>query len=545
MRFADLKIGSKIMGSFLLVVFILAAAILYQISSLFSLAKLQDEAARRADDVVALGRIMETLGSSYGIMADGVINRDLAATHKDFAELKTRAAKDMVSLAELVDTEQEREWAVQVEKDYTAYLALFDKELLPLLDTMQAGSESAGQMAKIRELDGKIDEYRKAADESLAKITVSLHQEMEEADALFDMVRKRAVLISAILGLTGAAMTIAIALIITRAIARPLNSAIKDLAYGSSHVAAAAGQLAAASQQLAEGASEQAAGLEETSSSLEEITSMTTRNAENASHANSLTRENNAVVQEANNSMGQLTTAMEEVFRSSEATSKIIKTIDEIAFQTNLLALNAAVEAARAGEAGAGFAVVADEVRNLAMRAATAAKDTSTLIENTVRNIQGSRTILSNTNEAFARITESSVKVDQLIEEISTASSEQAKGIRQVNGAIAEMDKVVQANAASAEQSASASEELSAQSESMKEVVQELTRLVEGDGTRISTTTDQAARPRRAPRPAAGAAKRQPRLTAAAAMRPRPTNKDKATPEEMIPLDKDEEFADF
>ena len=153
--------------------------------------------------------------------------------------------------------------------------------------------------------------------------------------------------------------------------------------------------------------------------------------------------------------MDELTGSMKEIARSSEETQKIVKTIDEIAFQTNLLALNAAVEAARAGEAGAGFAVVADEVRNLAMRAAEAAKNTSGLMEDIVRKIKNGEKLVEVTDGAFKEITDSSLKVVNLIGEIAAASQEQSQGIEQVNKAVAEMNSVTQQTAAGAEELAS------------------------------------------------------------------------------------------
>ncbi len=276
------------------------------------------------------------------------------------------------------------------------------------------------------------------------------------------------------------ALTVVGVLFFARSISRPIMRSADQLGEAAQQVSAAAGEVSASSQSLAEGASEQAAALEETSSSLEEMSSMTKQNAGNASQADALMKQANTVVQKANDSMGHLTSSMREITAASEETSKIIKTIDEIAFQTNLLALNAAVEAARAGEAGAGFAVVAEEVRNLAMRAAEAAKNTSGLIEGTVKKIREGSELVGKTSEAFNEVAVSSAKVGELVGEISAASSEQAQGIDQINKAVAEMDKVTQQTAANAEESASASEEMNAQAEQMKQVSMELQSVIGG-----------------------------------------------------------------
>ncbi len=273
--------------------------------------------------------------------------------------------------------------------------------------------------------------------------------------------------------------------ILVRSITKPINSVIEGLTESSEQVASGSRQISSASQQLAEGASEQAASIEETSASIEELSSMTKQNADNAEQANKLMTESRQTITHTNQSMERLTASMKEISRASEETQKIVKTIDEIAFQTNLLALNAAVEAARAGEAGAGFAVVADEVRNLSKRAAEAARNTSVLIETTVKTVHEGAGLVESTNSEFGRVLISATKVEQLVGEIAAASREQAMGIEQVNKAVTEMDKVIQQNAANAEESASASEEMNGRAGEMKEFVEELVALVGGGGGQI------------------------------------------------------------
>ncbi len=276
-------------------------------------------------------------------------------------------------------------------------------------------------------------------------------------------------------------ISLVVAVLLTRSITKPVNHLIGLLSEGAEEVDNASAQLSTSSSSLAEGATQNAASLEETSAALEELSSMTKRNADNATEADIMMAEGSRAVQTADESMEGVIQAMEEIAVSGNEISKIIKTIDEIAFQTNLLALNAAVEAARAGEAGSGFAVVADEVRNLAIRSADAAKSTADLIASTITNISSGSNLVNTTAENFKTVATQSAKIAELLAEVAEASKEQSQGIGQITTAVTEMDKVTQSTAASSEESASAAEELAKQAANLLEAVDGLKGLVNGN----------------------------------------------------------------
>ncbi|HEV2198557.1 MAG TPA: methyl-accepting chemotaxis protein [Bryobacteraceae bacterium] len=265
---------------------------------------------------------------------------------------------------------------------------------------------------------------------------------------------------------------------IVRGITARLRSLTQELSGCSRGVSDASLQISSASQSLADGATRQASSLEETSASSQELSATTQSNANNSQEATKLMAKTDTQVTEANHTLEEMVSSMAAIGAASDKIAKIIKIIDEIAFQTNILALNAAVEAARAGEAGMGFAVVADEVRNLAGRCAQAAKDTSALIAESIDTTREGKTKLDRMAHAMSGITASTVEVKRLVDEVSVSSGEQARGIDHIARALAEIERITQQAAAGAQQSASASSTMTAQSEAMDAVTRQLVQMV-------------------------------------------------------------------
>jgi len=310
-----------------------------------------------------------------------------------------------------------------------------------------------------------------------------MERDKMESDRKYALAVRALILVSLLGGVFASVLGVAI----LRNINQRLNRVAGSLDDNAVRVAATSRTVSDSGQGLSLGASQQAASLEETSASLEEIASMTRQNSENAHQADTLMKETTQTVGAANESMKGLIHSMDDIAKSSEETSKIVRTIDEIAFQTNLLALNAAVEAARAGEAGAGFAVVADEVRSLAMRAADASKHTSKLIEDTVSKVNRGAGLVETTNEAFGNVASSLGKVGGLVSGIAAASNDQAEGVAQINMAVADVDQVTQRSATNAEAAAAASQEMSDQADEMKVLVGDLMALIKGKANERET----------------------------------------------------------
>ncbi|MGI6402679.1 MAG: methyl-accepting chemotaxis protein [Oscillospiraceae bacterium] len=270
------------------------------------------------------------------------------------------------------------------------------------------------------------------------------------------------------------------------------HMALSKVHLASEQVAVGSKQVSDSSILLSQGAAEQSSTIEELAASIQQLSAQTEWNAKNADQANELTEDAKSNAQQGYSLMHEMLGAMDEISESSSKISKIIQVIDDIAFQTNILALNAAVEAARAGQHGKGFAVVAEEVRNLAARSANAAKDTTIMIENSIKKSEDGSKIAHDTAQALDKIVAEIEQIATLVSGIASASNEQAVGIKQINEGITQVSQVVQSNSATAEEIAAASEELHSQAELLKETVNQY-KLQKGADTK--DTYEGALRP--------------------------------------------------
>ena len=251
-----------------------------------------------------------------------------------------------------------------------------------------------------------------------------------------------------------------------------LNVTMGEIQNSSHMVNSSAMQVSGSAQSLSQGATEQASSIEELSATMNDISIKIKETAEMSQHASGLSKETGSAVGTSNQKMNEMSRAMQDITEKSQEISKIIKTIDDIAFQTNILSLNAAIEAARAGAAGKGFAVVADEVGNLAQKSAKAAQNTSSLIEETIEAVNKGARITEETAESLSVVSQKTEKINGIITSISSASEEEAEGIKQLTTGLDQISSVVQSNTATAEESAAASQELSGQADRLNELLE-------------------------------------------------------------------------
>jgi methyl-accepting chemotaxis protein len=513
-------------------------------------------AALAGTAMLAVLIVRTTTGASQSL-------REMAALTDEITQANA-IRKEMLVMGDsmrgfLLDPTQQREWDAKMAADdalVKAVAALLAGTSEPKRREM---AEAIGKLdeeqlnpAENRVLDAAKTDREKATALYFSEYAPIRQKQMAQVDALLNEVQqatsahaaqeiealdslKRVVFWFAGTGLVLCAIAGIWAWRTTASVTKEIAVSVEALTTGMRQVASAAGQVAGSSQSLSQGSTQQAASLEETSASMEEMASMTRRNAENSQEAAASMGETERLVSDANKALGEMVTSMVAIKDSSDKVSKIIKTIDEIAFQTNILALNAAVEAARAGEAGMGFAVVADEVRSLAQRSAQAARDTATLIEESMSRANQGHQRVTQVSGAIEAITASAGRVKELVDAVSVASREQSHGIDQVTQAITQMEKVTQNTAATAEESAAASEQLSAQAESSMAVVQRLAGLVGSHAEKPASV--RPAPPK--PKPEGSARSVQPIrvLTGGKSM--------KRTAEEEIPLEGTGTFGQF
>ena len=360
----------------------------------------------------------------------------------------------------------------------------FEKEWDNFLLTGRRILEASHGYAKEQAMSQMSGEGKAAFDRVLSSVRLIEEDYKKGMSVLYEqakMIRKQSAMILIFLAVAAIIVTLAVSALISGSITKPVNRIVEKLSDASIHSRQVSAQTSLSGKELAETVSRQAAAIQETSSSIEQMSAMTRKNSDNAAAAERITKEVQKTAGRVGQAMSSLTHSMKDISETGKQTLGIVKNIDEIAFQTNLLALNAAVEAARAGEAGAGFAVVAEEVRNLAMRASEAAKNTNSLIETVVKKIKEGAHLTEKTNTDFSEVISSSSDAGNLVSEIAQASAEQYQGIDNISRAISDMEKIIQNNAANAEETASIAEEMSNQSGQISELVNQLTSLVRGN----------------------------------------------------------------
>jgi methyl-accepting chemotaxis protein/methyl-accepting chemotaxis protein-1 (serine sensor receptor) len=430
--------------------------------------------ARRLAAVVDLGR-------SFEVMFSGEKSQILAAWSQNqqnydrwvgkVGDAAGETASTIETLAKLSRSNSERQAAERLNTLLRDWLQLHDRVIQAVAVQDYLGAQTLSTQSGIPIKEGTRQE--------LAALVAA-----EEAalDAHVDGAREqylnswRIAMASMAAGLL---LTIAWALAI-RKLCRTLGDVTQEMEERAEHVLLAASEVAGSAQSLSNGALRQASAVEETSSSMNEMAAMTRRNAENSGAAAGLMNEVQQRVSDSNQAFATMMSSMDAIRESSARVSKIIKTIDEVAFQTNILALNAAVEAARAGEAGMGFAVVAEEVRNLAQRSAEAARITGALIEESIATTTAGTRHVELVATSVASITDSVERTKRLIDDVSSATAEQSRGIDHVLHAMAEVEKIAQGTAATAEQNAAAGEELTTQTQQSLATVAQIEAMIGG-----------------------------------------------------------------
>lgn len=407
-------------------------------------------------------------------------NSILEKAEFEFQRYKNAAAKYIT----YDRNEEEKKTYAVVEKNWP----LLESGYLEMVKNLKMNSEQGNR--RVQEI---ISQQLRSPLAAMAEAYKNLREQQEARIKIAiikgDELEKNIVLMTVGCSVAGIILSLFFSILIATRMASNLSQISEKISNASHHVKTASLQLSTASQQLSSGATESASSLEETVSSLEELSSMVKLNTDHAKEAANLSQEGREAAELGDKEMKDLSLAMDDISGSSKKIEEIISVIDDIAFQTNILALNAAVEAARAGEQGKGFAVVAEAVRNLAQQSASAAKQISTLIKDSVQKIENGSQITQKSNVALNKIVNSIKKISDLNKEIASASQEQSFGLSQISKAMNQLDQASQGNAASSEEVAASAEEMSNQSNSMTDLVGELYAVIYGDHSHNSESS--------------------------------------------------------
>jgi methyl-accepting chemotaxis protein len=445
-------------------------------------------------EVAALNDSIMANWESYKLSLDNVItavaNKDTGAIDSTRAELVSIGGQlrdDILSLMALVAQEAESKAAGNAGKAMTALIIMIAVIVVAVAAAIILETVISKSLADPMVYLAKVADLMSVGDMNLEKVTTEKDSQLKYrkdevgrlASACARLVTGAKEQIEAAKQVAGGDLTsvfkmrsdndelgMALGNLVTN-----LNVIVKSIISASDQVASGANSLSDSSMALSQGATEQASSVEELTASLEQVAAQTGINAQNAEMANELATKAKVNASSGNSQMQEMLKAMDDINVSSANINKIIKVIDDIAFQTNILALNAAVEAARAGQHGLGFAVVAEEVRTLAAKSASAANETTEMIENSIRKVEIGTKIASETANALGRIVTDVEKAASLVSSIAVASKEQAAAIEQINQGVMQISQVVQTNAATSEESAAASQELSGQAAQLKEIV--------------------------------------------------------------------------
>lgn len=386
------------------------------------------------------------------------------------------SSKDQTKILSLVDSVKT---LAAINSGIQDEIAEVEKDIQALISVLEA-NRSANESSR-----GEVDVAFSKSLESMKKLNQAALIGQGAQDRSLATVIRWALIIVISGTIIAPILNLLIGHLFGKTIVNSLRSVIVGLSTASSDINNHSNSFSESSQMLAESSSEQAQSIKETSSSVEEIANQIKKNNENTTSAEHAMKKSRELVETGMGVIKRLTEAMKEILDASNETSKIIKTIDDIAFQTNLLALNAAVEAARAGEAGKGFAVVAEEVRTLAQRSAVAARNTSDLIQRSQHSTEQGVNYADAVVQNLELISESAGNVDAMVTEISNSSHDQATGIDQMTNALSEMEIVVQDTASISEESASSAIELERQAKDMQEIMELLVTMV-GDESLLS-----------------------------------------------------------